>query len=84
MKFLVSYKVEKRHDINDIIVENIDSMVLDTSSTKQYSFTYDNVVNEKVLEKWGGDICKKERFDNGYEYTILKYSILTFCKLGPY
>lgn len=74
MKFLVSYKVEKRHDINDIIVENIDSMVLDTSSTKQYSFTYDNVVNEKVLEN--GVLIFARRKDLIMGMSILSSSIL--------
>ena len=84
MEFLVSYKVTKRNEINDIVVENIDSLVLDNKSTPEYPIDYKNVVDKNVLAKWGTDICNKERFDNEYEYTILKYSIISFCKLGIY
>ena len=84
MEFLVSYKVTKRNEINDIVVENIDSLVLDNKSTPEHPIDYKNVVDKNVLAKWGTDICNKERFDNEYEYTILKYSILSFCKLGIY
>lgn len=83
MKFLVSYKVVKHNDKNDITISDINSTILDTNSTK-CPLTYDNVVDESTLLKWSTDICKKERFDNGYEYTILNYSILSFCKLGTY
>ena len=82
MEFLVSYKVTKRNDINDIVVENINALVLDTDSTDKHHIEYNVVVDKNVLAKWGTDICNKERFDN--EYTILKYSILSFCKLGIY
>lgn len=60
MEFLVSYKVTKRNDINDIVVDR------------------------NVLDKWSFEICNTERFIDGYEYTILNCSILSFCKLGPY
>ena len=84
MEFLVSYKVTKRNEINDIVVENIDSLVLDNKSTPEHPIDYKNVIDKNVLAKWDTDICNKERFDIGYEYTILKYSILSFCKLGIY
>ena len=64
MEFLVSHKVTKRNDVNDI--------------------EYNNVVDRNVLDKWSFEICTTERFIDGYEYTILNYSILSFCKLGPY
>ena len=84
MKFLVSYKVVKQCIQTNKIVENIDSLVLDNKSTPKHIIYYKNVVDKNVLAKWGTDICNKERFDNEYEYTILKYSILSFCKLGMY
>lgn len=84
MKFLVSYKVVKRCMQTDKIVENIDSMVLNTDSTSSYNIEYENVVDEKVLMKWADNICRKERVDYESTFTILKYSILSFCKLGPY
>lgn len=84
MEFLVSYKVVKRCIQTDKIVENIDSLVLDTDSTDKHHIEYNVVVDKNVLAKWGTDICNKERFGNEYEYTILKYSILSFCKLGIY
>ena len=84
MEFLVSYKVVKRCIQTYNIVENIDSLVLDNKSTPKHPIDYKNVVDKNVLAKWGTDICNKERFENEYEYTILKYSILSFCKLGIY
>lgn len=86
MKFLVSYKVVKRCIQTDDIVENIDSLVLDTMSTPEHSIEFENVVDEKVLMMWSDRICKKERVDYEFEFTftILKYSILSFCKLGTY
>lgn len=86
MKFLVSYKVVKRCIQTDDIVENIDSLVLDTRSTPEHSIEFENVVDEKVLMMWADRICKKERVDYEFEFTftILKYSILSFCKLGTY
>lgn len=86
MKFLVSYKVVKRCIQTDDIVENIDSLVLDTMSTPEHSIEFENVVDEKVLMMWADRICKKERVDYEFEFTftILKYSILSFCKLGTY
>lgn len=84
MKFLVSYKVVKRCMQTDKIVENIDSLVLDTRSTSEHPIEFKNVVNEKVLMMWGDRICRKERVDYESTFTILKYSILSFCKLGTY
>lgn len=84
MEFLVSYKVTKRNEINDIIVENIDSLVLDNKSTPEHPIDYKNVVDRNVLDKWSFEICNTERFIDGYEYTILNCSILSFCKLGMY
>lgn len=86
MKFLVSYKVVKRCIQTDDIVENIDSLVLDTMGTPEHSIEFENVVDEKVLMMWADRICKKERVDYEFEFTftILKYSILSFCKLGTY
>ena len=84
MEFLVSYKVTKRNEINDIVVENIDSLVLDNKSTPEHPIDYKNVVDRNVLDKWSFEICNTERFIDGYEYTILNCSILSFCKLGPY
>lgn len=86
MKFLVSYKVVKRCIQTDDIVENIDSLVLDIMSTPEHSIEFENVVDEKVLMMWADRICKKERVDYEFEFTftILKYSILSFCKLGTY
>lgn len=86
MKFLVSYKVVKQCIQTDDIVENIDSLVLDTRSTPEHSIEFENVVDEKVLMMWADRICKKERVDYEFEFTftILKYSILSFCKLGTY
>lgn len=55
MKFLVSYKVVKRCIQTDKIVENIDSLVLDTRSTPEHPIEFKNVVDEKV----GG---RKDRF----------------------
>lgn len=68
----------------DKIVENIDSLVLDTRSTPEHSIEFKNVVDEKVLMMWGDRICRKERVDYESTFTILKYSILSFCKLGTY
>lgn len=86
MKFLVSYKVVKRCIQTDDIVENIDSLVLDTMSTPEHSIEFENVVDEKVLMMWADRIYEKERVDYEFEFTftILKYSILSFCKLGTY
>ena len=84
MKFLVSYKVVKRCIQTDKIVENIDSLVLDTRSTPEYPIKFKNVVDEKVLMMWADRICRKERVDYESTFTILKYSILSFCKLGTY
>ena len=84
MEFLVSYKVTKRNDINDIVVENIDSLVLDNKSTPEHPIDYKNVVDRNVLDKWSFEICNTERFIDGDEYTILNCSILSFCKLGMY
>ena len=84
MKFLVSYKVVKRCMQTDKIVENIDSFVLDTRSTPEHPIEFKNVVDEKVLMMWGDRICRKERVDYESTFTILKYSILSFCKLGTY
>lgn len=86
MKFLVSYKVVNQCIQTDDIVENIDSLVLDTRSTPEHSIEFKNVVDEKVLMMWADRICKKERVDYEFEFTftILKYSILSFCKLGTY
>ena len=84
MEFLVSYKVTKRNDINDIVVENINALVLDNKSTLEYPIDYKNVVDRNVLDKWNFEICNTERFIDGYEYTILNCSILSFCKLGIY
>lgn len=84
MEFLVSYKVTKRNEINDIVVENTNALVLDTDSTDKHHIEYDNVVDRNVLDKWSFEICNTERFIDGYEYTILNCSILSFCKLGPY
>lgn len=66
------------------IVENIDSLVLDTRSTLEHPIEFKNVVDEKVLMMWADRICRKERIDYEYTFTILKYSILSFCKLGTY
>ena len=49
MEFLVSYKVTKRNDINDIVVENINALVLDTDSTNKHHIEYDNVVKDRVI-----------------------------------
>lgn len=68
----------------DKIVENIDSLVLDTRSTPEHPIEFKNVVDEKVLIMWGDRICRKERVDYESTFTILKYSILSFCKLGTY
>lgn len=84
MKFLVSYKVVKRCMQTDKIVENIDSLVLDTRSTPEHPIEFKNVVDGKVLMMWGDRICRKERVDYESTFTILKYSILSFCKLGTY
>ena len=84
MEFLVSYKVTKRNDINDIVVENINALVLDTDSTDKHHIKYNTVVDRNVLDKWSFEICNEERFIGGYEYTILNCSILSFCKLGIY
>ena len=84
MKFLVSYKVVKRCMQTDKIVENIDSLILDTRSTPEHPIEFKNVVDEKVLMMWGDRICRKERVDYESTFTILKYSILSFCKLGTY
>lgn len=84
MKFLVSYKVVKRCIQTDKIVENIDSLVLDTRSTKVHPIEFKNVVDEKVLMEWIDRICRKERVDYESTFTILKCSILSFCKLGTY
>ena len=84
MKFLVSYKVVKQCIQTNKIVENIDSLILDTRSTVEHPIEFKNVVDEKVLMMWGDRICRKERVDYEYTFTILKYSILSFCKLGTY
>ena len=84
MEFLVSYKVTKRNDVNDIVVENINALVLDTRSTPEHPIEFKNVVDEKVLMMWADRICRKERVDYESTFTILKYSILSFCKLGTY
>ena len=84
MEFLVSYKVTKRNDINDIVVENINALILNNKSTPEHPIDYKNVVDKNVLMKWADNICRKERVDYEYTYTILKYSILSFCKLGIY
>lgn len=84
MKFLVSYKVVKRCIQTDKVVENIDSLVLDTRSTPEHPIEFKNIVDEKVLMMWGDRICRKERVDYESTFTILKYSILSFCKLGTY
>lgn len=84
MKFLVSYKVVKQCMQTNKIVENIDSLVLDTRSTLEHPIEFKNVVDEKVLMMWADRICRKERIDYEYTFTILKYSILSFCKLGTY
>ena len=84
MEFLVSYKVTKRNEINDIVVENINALVLDTDSTDKHHIKYNTVVDRNVLDKWSFEICNAERFIGGYEYTILNCSILSFCKLGIY
>lgn len=84
MKFLVSYKVVKRCIQTDKIVENIDSLVLDIMSTPEHPIEFKNVVDEKVLMMWADRICRKERVDYEFTFTILKYSILSFCKLGTY
>lgn len=84
MKFLVSYKVVKRCIQTDDIVENIDSLILDTMSTPEHSIEFENVVDEKVLMMWADRICRKEKVDYESTFTILKYSILSFCKLGTY
>ena len=84
MKFLVSYKVVKQCIQTNKIVENIDSLILDTRSTLEHPIEFKNVVDEKVLMMWGDRICRKERVDYEYTFTILKYSILSFCKLGTY
>ena len=84
MKFLVSYKVVKKCIQTNKIVENIDSLVLDTRSTTEHPIEFKNVVDEKVLMMWADRICRKERVDYEYTITILKYSILSFCKLGTY
>lgn len=84
MKFLVSYKVVKQCIQTDKIVENIDSLILDTMSTPEHSIEFKNIVDEKVLMMWADKICRKERVDYEFTFTILKYSILSFCKLGTY
>ena len=84
MKFLVSYKVVKQCIQTNKIVENIDSLVLDTRSTTENPIKFKNVVDEKVLIMWADEICRKERVDYESTFTILKYSILSFCKLGTY
>ena len=84
MKFLVSYKVVKQCIQTNKIVENIDSLILDTRSTTEHHIEFKNVVDEKVLMMWAGRICRKERVDYESTFTILKYSILSFCKLGTY
>ena len=84
MEFLVSYKVVKQCIQTDKIVENIDSLVLDNKSTPEHPIDYKNVVDRNVLDKWSFEICNTERFIDGYEYTILNCSILSFCKLGIY
>ena len=84
MKFLVSYKVVKQCIQTNKIVENIDSLVLDTRSTTEHPIKFKNVVDEKVLIMWADEICRKERVDYESTFTILKYSILSFCKLGTY
>lgn len=53
MKFLVSYKVVKRCIQTDKIVENIDSLILDTRSTSEHPIEFKNVVDENT------DIVKK-------------------------
>ena len=58
MKFLVSYKVVKRCIQTDKIVENIDSLVLDTRSTTEHPIEFKNVVDEKVLNECGSIIKK--------------------------
>ena len=84
MKFLVSYKVVKQCIQTNKIVENIDSLILDTRSTTEHHIEFKNVVDEKVLMMWADRICRKERIDYESTFTILKYSILSFCKLGTY
>lgn len=84
MEFLVCYKVVKRCIQTDNIVENIDSIVLNTDSTPEHPIYYKNVVDKNVLMKWADNICKKERVYYESTFTILKYSILSFCKLGIY
>ena len=84
MKFLVSYKVVQQCIQTNKIVENIDSLVLDTRSTQEHPIEFKNVIDEKVLMMWADRICRKERVDYEYTFTILKYSILSFCKLGTY
>ena len=84
MKFLVSYKVVKQCIQTNKIVENIDSLILDTRSTTEHHIEFKNVVDEKVLMMWADEICRKERVDYESNFTILKYSILSFCKLGTY
>lgn len=49
MKFLVSYKVVKRCMQTDKIVENIDSLVLNTRSTPEHPIEFKNVVDERFL-----------------------------------
>ena len=84
MKFLVSYKVVKKCIQTNKIVENIDSLVLDTRSTTEHPIEFKNVVDEKVLMMGADRICRQERVDYESTFTILKYSILSFCKLGTY
>ena len=77
MEFLVSYKVTKRNEVNDIVVENINALVLDTKSTPKHPIDFKNVVDRNVLDKWSFEICNTERFIDGYEYTILNCSIIS-------
>ena len=49
MKFLVSYKVVKQCIQTDKIVENIDSLVLDTRSTQEHPIEFKMLLMRKYL-----------------------------------
>lgn len=56
-----------------------DSCILDTSG-----FEYDNVVDEKVIEKWKNDITAIEESKGGYRFHVYHLFIISFVRLGTY
>ena len=78
MEFLVSYKVTKRNDINDIVVENTNALVLDTDSTDKHHIEYDNVVE---TEGTSFVILDESELNNIEEYTFYEFLTMHYDKI---